>query len=239
MMRNINLKEEREYENRKVLGEDMRKNQSKYYWATELTIQKHKLKTYKTIRDKHILEIGCSDGKDASIYSQYASHYCGVDISDEAIKKAVKLQLANADFFISDGHSICKPDEEFDCIIVHGLLHHLSLEEALQEIYRLLKPNGILIFREPLGTNPIFQLYRSLTPSSRTKDERPFTFKDISLMKKLFKFESIEWYGFLNIISAFIRLDIIRRILTKCDSYISRTFLKYFFWQISGFARKK
>ena len=54
--------------------------------------------------------------------------YWGIDISDEAIKKAKNLKLKNAEFLCIDGHKIPKKDEEFDCVVVNSLLHHLDLK---------------------------------------------------------------------------------------------------------------
>ena len=118
-------------------------------------------------------------------------------------------------------------------------MHHLDLEKAFSETCRVLRKDGVLIFREPLGTNPLFQLYRALTPSARTDDERPFTFKDLSLMRSSFHFELVEWYGFLSVLSAFTGSDGIRSLLTGVDNALSRTPLKYLFWQFSGIARVK
>ena len=85
-MRNINLTKEREFENEKAQGGDSRKYQSKYYWATNIPKIRHNLNTFKKIKDKRVLEIGCSSGKDAISYTKYTSFYCGIDISNEAIK---------------------------------------------------------------------------------------------------------------------------------------------------------
>lgn len=238
-MRNIDLEAEREYENQKAMGGDSRKNQSKYYWATDIPLQKHNLNTYKIIKGKKILEIGCSSGKDAVKYTTYSSFYSGIDISDEAIKNAIKLNLKNSEFLCVDGHKIPKEDGEFDCVIVNSLLHHLDLTKSFFEINRVLKSNGYLIFREPLGTNFIFQIYRYLTPSARTPDERPFTFSDIRLMKRYFDLQKVEYFGFLNIFSAFFRFNFLRKILTFLDFCLSKTFMKIFFWQFCGFAKRR
>ena len=82
-MRKINLEKEREFENEKAKGGDSRKYQNKYYWATNIPIIRHNLNTFKKIKDKRVLEIGCSNGKDAISYTKYTSFYCGIDISDE------------------------------------------------------------------------------------------------------------------------------------------------------------
>ena len=98
----------------------------------------------------------------------------------------------------------------------------------------MLIDDGKLIFREPLGTNPLFNFYRKLTPTARTVDERPFTFDDLKVMNKYFILNNIQYFGFITILSAFWRNDAIRMILTKIDNIIAKSPLKYFYWQISG-----
>ena len=238
-MRKIDLEAERSFENRKAMGEKIRANQSKFYWATFLYTQEHNKKTFQLIRNKKVLEIGCSEGNDAKQYSLYAKNYTGIDISDEAIKNAKALGLPNAEFLCVDGHEIPKPDNSYDCIITRAVLHHLDLEITFKEISRLLKKDGILVFSEPLGTNPIFQIYRKFTPYARTDDERPFTFSDIKLMSSYFELKDVQWFGFFNIFSAFVKTSFVRYSLSKVDHLFSLTPIRYFFWQFSGFAKLK
>jgi len=237
-MRKIDLAAERIFENRKALGGGVRASQNKFYWATDIETQAHKEDTFKAIKNKDILEIGCASGYDAINYTKYANSYMGLDISDEAINNCKALELKNAEFMCVDGHIIPMGDQTLDYVIVTSLLHHLDIKETFSEIGRVLKHDGSLIFLEPLGTNPLFQIYRLLTPKSRTVDERPFTFGDLSLMQSHFVFKEIRWFGFLNILSAYIRIEGIRKFLTSIDRVLSKTFLKYFFWQFSGVAKK-
>ena len=238
-MRKINLQEEKNFENRLAMGEDLRANQKKFYWATELETELHNLMTTKKITNKDILEIGCSGGEEAKNYVNYSKSYIGIDISDETIRNAEKLGLKNAKFLCTDGHSIPLPDNSVDCVVVNSLLHHLDLYKSFPEMNRVLKKNGSLIFREPLGTNPLLKLYRYLTPRARTNDERPFSLKDLSLMSKYFHVEEIQWFGFLSLISVYIKSRKLRRFLSHLDKTLSKTYLRYFFWQFSGIARKK
>jgi ubiquinone/menaquinone biosynthesis C-methylase UbiE len=213
--------------------------QSKYYWATGLSISNHKQLTCRAISHKSVLEIGCASGCDAVDYVQSAKNYVGLDISDEAIKNCESLSLENAQFICVDGHDLPFDDNSFDCVIVNSLLHHLDLEKSFSEICRVLTKDGLLVFREPLGTNPLFQMYRALTPAARTDDERPFTFKDLALMRSLFDFENVQWFGFLSVFSAFTKSERVRLLLTSVDKVLSRTPLKFLFWQFSGIARVK
>ena len=39
-------------------------------------------------------------------------------------------------------------------------LHHLDKLEAINSIYRVLKPGGRLVFKEPLADNPLLKIFR-------------------------------------------------------------------------------
>jgi SAM-dependent methyltransferase len=237
-VRKIDLDAERNFENRKALGENIRGAQSRYYWAVYPEIEIHKQKTFNLIKGKDILEIGCASGYDAIHYCSYSSSYLGLDISNEAIKNCNQLGLTNAVFRCVDGHKIPLKDSSVDCVIVNSLLHHLDLNKSFPEIYRVLKADGVLIFREPLGINPFFQLYRLLTPSARTRDEHPFSYKDLILMRKYFSLVDIQYFGFSSLISSFGKFLYVRSFFLKIDKILSKTTIKYFFWQFSGFAKK-
>ena len=237
-MRKIDLEAEKNFENKKINFKNTRIRQEKYYWATQLSIDSHEELTFRKINNKRVLEIGCSNGNSAIRYTKFSSYYCGIDISDQAINKAKLLNLKNSDFLCMDGHNIKLKDEEFDCVIVNSLLHHLDLAKLLPEIYRLLDSEGLLIFREPLGLNPIFNFYRWITPYARTDDEIPLSLADINLLRKYFVITNIQWFGFFTIISAFLKFKLLRKILTSLDMFLSKTPLKFLFWQISGIGKK-
>ena len=238
-MRHIDLKAEEQFENEKALGGDARRRQSKFYWATALETGSHAGRVRNYIQGKVVLEIGCASGNDAIAYCKFAKSYVGIDISDEAIKNSLARDIKNAEFVCTDGHKIPAGDKTLDCVIVNSLLHHMDLKASFIEISRVLKDDGKMLFREPLGTNPIFQIYRYITPSARTPDERPFTFEDLQLMREYFELEDVTWFGFLNIVSAFIRVSILRNALSRIDKILSKTSLRYLYWQFAGMARKK
>lgn len=236
-MRKIDLNAEAIFENRKAAGENIRSGQDKFYWATALPVADHLKLTLAKIESKKVLEIGCASGYDAKIYATKAKEYIGVDISDVAISNCKALHIPNGTFYCVDGHKLPIDDHSIDVVIVNSLLHHLDLVIAFNEIRRVLTSEGMLIFREPLGTNFMFQIYRSLTPGARTVDERPFTLKDLRLMRSYFVFDDVQWFGFSNIMSAYFRIEVVRRLLTVLDRWLSRTPLKFFYWQFAGIAK--
>ena len=79
-------------------------------------------------------------------------------------------------------------------------MHHLQFNKCLDEIFRILKSKGTLIFIEPLGTNPIINLYRKLTPKSRSEDEHPLLEKDIEYIKNKFSELKVNYYGFATLV---------------------------------------
>ena len=68
-----------------------------------------------------------------------------------------------------------------------GILHHLNMKNVCFEISRVLTNNGKIIFIEPLGTNPVINFYRRLTPKSRSVDEHPLIKTDFEILKLTLK----------------------------------------------------
>ena len=60
-----------------------------------------------------------------------------------------------------------------ETIRVYGEIE-LNKNFTENEINKVLKDDGEMVFLEPLGTNPLINLYRKLTPKSRSVDEHPF-----------------------------------------------------------------
>lgn len=107
---------------------------------------------------------------------QYYDNVIGIDISHISIENARRSiknpKLEKPIFLIMDAEHTTFPDNSFHAITCNGVLHHLDLDAAYKEIARILKPGGRAFCLEPLAYNPIFQLYRRMTPNLRTEWER-------------------------------------------------------------------
>ena len=113
----------------------------------------------------------------------------------------------NVDYYVDNCEKTKFESNSFDIVYGTGILHHLEFNKCLDEIHRILKLNGNLIFIEPLGTNPFINLYRKLTPKSRSRDEHPLIHKDFKYIKNKFIDTKIKYYGFLTLIfSPFYKL---------------------------------
>ena len=99
----------------------------------------------------HLLDYGCGPGGYVTAAAELvgkSGRIYALDIHPLAIQKvqniASKKQLANVETICSD----CKtglPDNSMDVILLYDILHHLSdTNKVLEELHRVLKPNGIL-----------------------------------------------------------------------------------------------
>ena len=135
-----------------------------------------------------MLDYGCGIGSITEQVVNYEpKNISGIDISDQSISIAKKrnneLNL-NIQYQVQNCEKTTLSSNSFDVIYGSGILHHLDITKSIKELKRLLKTNGSLVFMEPLGTNPFINLYRKLTPGSRTIDEHPLVFKDFDFIKR-------------------------------------------------------
>jgi len=95
-----------------------------------------------------LLDIGCGPGFFLAYAGKYYDVY-GIDISEYAIRKA-KQRTQTAKLSIGDAANLDYKNDYFDIVTCFDLLEHLPDPElALQEFYRILKNEGILIIRVP------------------------------------------------------------------------------------------
>ena len=151
-----------------------------------------------------MLDYGCGVGQFLSKVIKYKpAKLVGVDISEISIQKAIgslSKQSSNLDLRVGNCEKTEFDDRTFDIVYGAGILHHLNFSLCLTEIDRILKPKGKFIFIEPLGTNPIINFYRKITPNSRSEDEHPLVKQDFDLIKKKFNKIDVKYYGFFTLI---------------------------------------
>ena len=116
-----------------------------------------------------------------------------INISQAELKKGIKRSHEtdlNIDLKVMDAHNLEFQDRSFDFIFGGGILHHLDIEQACREICRVLKDDGKILFHEPLSANPVAKIVRLLTPSARTKDEKPIGYRQLRILNEYFECEN-------------------------------------------------
>jgi SAM-dependent methyltransferase len=139
---------------------------------------------------KNVLELGSRSWKGWVEKNDIkpANLHC-INISQEEInhgEMGVRFSEVKPHFHLMDAHNLEFEDESFDFVYGCAILHHLDYNRALNEIYRVLKPGGKILFAEPLGINPVGKLVRLMTPFARTDDEKPLMFKELAELRKRF-----------------------------------------------------
>ena len=194
-----------------------------------------------------ILDYGCGVGVHAEKVVKFKPRkITGIDISEVSIQKAVNKAKAlglNIDYKVDNCEKTEFKESSFDIVYGSGILHHLQINDCIDEIHRLLKSKGSLVFIEPLGTNPLINLYRKLTPNSRSKDEHPLLQKDFDYLNNKFDEIKIKYYGFLTLVFfPFYKSpknSSVFKSLAKLDQLLFKfKFFRFFAWSVFITAKK-
>lgn len=97
-------------------------------------------------KDLDVLEIGCGLGTDGAQFAKAGARYTGIDLTDAAVDLARRrFEIFNlpGSFRVADAERLDFPDNSFDLVYSHGVLHHTpDTQAAVREIYRVLRPSG-------------------------------------------------------------------------------------------------
>jgi len=109
----------------------------------------NRLIDWQSAKNKDVLEIGLGIGADGTRWVAYARSYTGIDLTDSAVKATrhhFRLLSLKGNILKGNAESLPFEDNSFDIVYSHGVLHHTpSIENALGEIFRVLRRNGEVI----------------------------------------------------------------------------------------------
>jgi SAM-dependent methyltransferase len=185
------------------LGDRLRKA---VYSVTSAEYQAYADSVFPHCRNARVLEIGCGTGVEALKKVEKGAEISAIDISKAAIDKAKQLSAQRglkADFRVMDAEALDYADSEFDLVCGEGVLHHLNLDIMMRQIRRVLKPDGVAVFTEPLGMNPFLRTFRWLTPTMRSPDEHPLIRRDLKLLRQSFVRLDMQFFYIVTPLAAF------------------------------------
>jgi len=192
------------------------------------------------VKNKKILDICCGKGILSYFFASKNADVIGIDLSEKHInfckKESNRLRI-KAKFFVMNAQIPEFEKNSFDIITGYRAIHHLpNLNLFFENCYRLLKPNGFIIFVEPLKKNPIVQFNRKyIAPNARTIYEHPLKMKDLKRAKLIFgNLEHYEYHLISPIAWVFktkIKNKKIYKYIYKILNYLEKPFLNIKFLQ--------
>jgi len=149
----------------------------------------HILDQFGDVRGLRVLDYGCGMAEGGIYLAKRGAKVVAMDVSPGMLANAKRLaSLHGVEIETRQVTSDRIPADanEFARIYGNGVLHHVPLETAIPELARVLEPNGVGCFLEPLPYNPVINVYRRIAKEVRTEDEKPISFAQIERFSRHF-----------------------------------------------------
>jgi SAM-dependent methyltransferase len=219
------IRREQQFHDARILENDAaRRAAEKYYVLMEYPRTLYIQRVRELGNGRQLLEYGCSDGESSRAWAAGGAFVTGIDISPEAIRTArERAQSIGRDirYEVMNAEAMTFVDASFDVVVGTGILHHLVIDRAFAEITRVLRHDGHALFIEPLGHNPLINLYRRFTPAMRSEDEHPLRGKDLRRAASHFSHVRIRYFNLLALAAVPLQSTPVFRpalaVLRQCD----------------------
>lgn len=126
-------------------------------------------------REVRILDLGCGTGRWSPVLaSRLSAAVVGIDPSDEMLTVArARNQTPEVEYRIGRAENIPVDDAWADVVFMFLSAHHYeSLDAAAREIFRVLRPGGLLFLRTEFSDRPHLFYWHGLLPEWGAKDRQ-------------------------------------------------------------------
>jgi SAM-dependent methyltransferase len=147
------------------------------------------------VRGQTVLDLGCGTGENLIPLVRRGARVVGMDLSAELVDLAHRrlesygLDKGDVTLRVGSAYETGLPDGSVDVVFSIAVLHHLDLPKARQEIYRVLRPGGRFILREPIRFSRTMNSLRSLFPAPKgdiSDFEHPMTRAELTVVSQGF-----------------------------------------------------
>jgi 2-polyprenyl-3-methyl-5-hydroxy-6-metoxy-1,4-benzoquinol methylase len=190
---------------------------------------------------RRVLQVGVGGGSLAVWLAQQGAEVVGIDVSagilDVAAKRARlngvadRITLVHAPIETFDPRAAGLPYMRFDAIFGNDVLHHVERDLALVNLGRLLAPNALAVFCEPVMFLP--RIARTMRRSrlvdrrsplpGESSDEGSLGRADFAIMRRRFRHVAWTPHLLLGRLQSFVELsDRARKRLAAIDRVVTR-----------------
>lgn len=175
-----------------------------------------------------VLDFGCGHGMAAVVLARNGARVTAFDLSPGYLDEARARARANGvaiNLIQADGERLPFAAASFDRIWGNAILHHLDLKVTARELRRVLRPDGLAVFCEPWGENPLLNWARNRLPyagKQRTPDEQPLRRRDLRHLREAFPGLEIRGFQLLSMARRVLRPGRTVARLDRCDALLLR-----------------
>jgi len=174
-----------------------------------------------------LLDVGSSTGIMTSLLSQKFAYTIGIDIDDKAVMYSKEhFENERLHFYLQDSMNINYPDNSFDVVNCSHIYEHVpDSKRLMDEIYRVLKPNGVCFFAA--GNRLIFIEAHYKLPLLSVVPKY-IAHKYIRLFKKAdFYYEKhLTYWGLKKLVAKFEINDYTKQIIKNPQKYYATEMVK-------------
>jgi SAM-dependent methyltransferase len=204
------LDRERSFHDDRFTDDGDRAAAKKYYSVTRASSARLDEILTRVPAGARALELGCGVTNHTEALASRGVDVVAIDLSPVAVMEmGQRLQDAGLDantcVEVMNAEELGFDARSFDLVVGTGILHHLVLDRAFEELSRVLRPDGVAVFVEPLGTNPMINGYRALTPRMRTPDEHPLVPGDFDAASRYFGRVEVEHFHATSLAAVALR----------------------------------
>jgi SAM-dependent methyltransferase len=123
--------------------------------------------------DRAVLEIGCGTGLFSHYLARTGAPMVVSDLSWDLISQIGTRGSDNIVPALADAEYLPFGSGAFDAVVGSSILHHLRPAVALDEIFRVLRPDGFIAFAEPNMLNPQIAIQKNIPVIKRWLGDSP------------------------------------------------------------------
>src|SRR5262249_42759303 len=121
-----------------------------------------------------VLELGCGTGSFTRQLARSGADIVAIDVSPELLEIArSNCSAPNVRYQIENACELSYDNAVFDSVVGSSVLHHLEIEKALRDVYRVLRPGGTIFFTEPNMLNPQIAIQKNIPWIKRKLGDSP------------------------------------------------------------------